>query len=111
MSLNYPDCLRELLPNGRGSITGPVTGFQDNLLGPEHATGGWSRPMTHTIGFMQESKQRLSPDMAGASALGAAEAGSGRSLVKREGVGGWGWAREWRWLGLEGSCRAHTAPL
>lgn len=35
------------------------------------------------VGSMLESKQRFSPDTAGASALGAAETGPDRSLVRR----------------------------
>lgn len=81
VSLNYPACLLELLPNGWSSITVQQPAFWD-----------WTYPWwtvkaedAHT-GFT--AGKRLSPDIAGAGALGAAEAGPGRSLAR------WGMGKE-----------------
>lgn len=81
VSLNYPACLPELLPNGWSSITVQQPAFWD-----------WTYPWwtvkaedAHT-GFT--AGKRLSPDIAGAGALGAAEAGPGRSLAR------WGMGKE-----------------
>lgn len=81
VSLNYPACLPELLPNGWSSITVQRPAFWD-----------WTYPWwtvkaedAHT-GFT--AGKRLSPDIAGAGALGAAEAGPGRSLAR------WGMGKE-----------------
>lgn len=59
----------------------------------------------HT-GFMLESKQRPSPDIAGASALGAAEAGPGRSLVR------WGMGKGMAMPWVRGKLlNAHCSPV
>jgi hypothetical protein len=96
MSLNYPDCLLELLPNGRSSITVRRPGR------PEHTTHWWmvKADDAHTW-LMLESKQRPSPDIAGAGALVLLE------QQRQDQAGPWsdgGWAREWQCLGPEASC-------
>lgn len=69
-------------------MAGAQSPSNDQLSGTGHTPGGQSRLRTLTLGLRLDSKQRLSPDIAGAGALGAAEAGPGRSLAR------WGMGKE-----------------
>lgn len=99
VSLNYPACLPELLPNGWSSITVQQPAFWD-----------WTYPWwtvkaedAHT-GFT--AGKRLSPDIAGAGALGAAEAGPGRSLAR------WGMGKGMAMSWARGKLlNAHCSPV
>lgn len=87
-------------------MAGAQSPSNNQLSGTGHTPGGRSRLRTLTLGLRLDSKQRLSPDIAGAGALGAAEAGPGRSLAR------WGMGKGMAMSWARGKLlNAHCSPV